>query len=83
MSASSYLNARTVPLGNGMPNPFDWEFLKEILFVALILFYVYPPALIVTKLYFLTLTLKTLGMNSTCFWDDSFNVTGSLKVYKW
>lgn len=46
-SESSDLKTLTIPFGNGMPSLLSLEFKNYILLVALMLFYEYPPALIV------------------------------------
>jgi hypothetical protein len=61
------LKTLTIPLGSGTPNLLDLSFENSILLAALSLGCEYPPELIKRRLYFLILTLKDLGINSTCF----------------
>jgi hypothetical protein len=70
LSDVSYLKARTVPLGRGIPNPKSAELLNLITFEALIPFLLVPPALIVIRLYESIVTLNTLEMNYICLEDD-------------
>lgn len=80
LSASSVLKTLTVPLGRGMPSLLFFSLRNSILLAALRLDWENPPVLSEIRLYFLILTFRALGMNSTCFWEFSLRVTGSLRV---